>query len=178
MYAKSVEEITIEFLFSRTCALRPSRSSHLKRHGFTSRALPLANTRFVCDVERRGWAAEYWAGQVIQCINDFDSVVGSTVKQEVELQLDKMVAMGVNTITVELRTTAGGSGPFVPPTCPIPSVLGFQWPQPTAMELTNLPAFFDLVHSKGMRILLRLVNTHMEEQPPTNSQTWLGAIHQ
>src|SRR3989441_11105018 len=27
-----------------------------------------------------------------------------------------------------------------------------------------------------MRILLRLTNTHMEEQPPTNSATWLGAI--
>src|SRR4029077_13255661 len=23
---------------------------------------------------------------------------------------------------------------------------------------------------------LRLVNTHMEQQPPTNSQTWIGAI--
>ena len=37
--------------------------------------------------ERRGWAAEYWSGQVIRDFNTFDSVVGSTVAEEVELQL-------------------------------------------------------------------------------------------
>jgi hypothetical protein len=37
-------------------------------------------------------------------------------------------------------------------------------------------AFLDLVNSKGMKVWLRLVNNHMEEQPPTNAQTWLGAI--
>ncbi len=38
--------------------------------------------------ERRGWAAEYNAGQVLQTYTQFDSVVGSTVSQEVSLQLD------------------------------------------------------------------------------------------
>ena len=47
---------------------------------------------------------------------------------------------------------------------------------PTSKEITNLIAFFDLVNSKGIKILLRLVNTHMEEQPPTNNATWLNSI--
>jgi hypothetical protein len=128
--------------------------------------------------ERRGWPSEYWPGQVIQSFDQFDAVVGGTVSAEVAIQLDSMRRMGVNAITYELRTadrTADPNG-FVFPTCNIPPVLGLQWPEPTATELSNLVALFDLVHAKGMRILLRLVNTRMEEQPPTNSTTWLGAI--
>src|SRR2546422_3095266 len=51
-------------------------------------------------------------------------------------------------------------------------------PRSTLFPYTTLfrSALFDLAHAKGMRILLRLTNTHMEEQPPTNSATWLGAI--
>ena len=128
--------------------------------------------------ERRGWPAEYSPGQVIQNFDQFDAVVGSTVAAEVALQLDTMREIGVNTITYELRTAdpvyiPGGEG-F--PTCNIQPVLGLQWPEPTSTELKNLVALFDLAHAKGMRILLRLTNTHMEEQPPTNSATWLGAI--
>lgn len=128
--------------------------------------------------ERRGWASEYWPGQVIQTFDQFDAVVGSTVAAEVALQLDTMRRMGVNTITYELRTADPTSipGGFTYPTCNMPPVLGAQWPQPTSTELKNLVALFDLAHAKGMRILLRLTNTHMEEQPPTNSTTWLGAI--
>lgn len=37
-------------------------------------------------------------------------------------------------------------------------------------------AFFDLVDEHGIRIWLRLVNTHMEEVPRTRSRQWLGAI--
>lgn len=130
-------------------------------------------TQFEC----RGWASGYWSGDTIQRWTQFDSVVGSTIAQEVSLQLDRMKAMGVNTITYELRTSdPTNTGSFTPPGCTLPAVLGLQWPQPTSTELTNLVAFFDLVQSKDMRVLLRLVNTHMEEQPPTNSQTWLGAI--
>jgi len=54
--------------------------------------------------------------------------------------------------------------------------VGLQWPQPTPTELINLIAFFNLIHSKGIRVMLMLNNTHMEEQPPTNAQTWLGSI--
>ena len=125
--------------------------------------------------ERRGWPVEYWPGQIIQNFNQFDSVVGHNVSDEVALQLDAMRAMGVNTITIELRT-ADKDGNFTFPTCDIDPALGFQWPQPTATELANLTPFFDLVHSKGMKIILVLVNTHMEQQPPANSQNWLGAI--
>ena len=125
--------------------------------------------------ERRGWASGYWPGQVIQQLNDFDPVVGHTVSEEVALQLDAMRAMGVNTITIELRT-ADQDDNHTFPTCHLNPVLGFQWPQPTATELANLPQLFDLVQSRGMKVILVLVNTHMEEQPPTNSETWLSAI--
>ncbi|MGI8481726.1 MAG: hypothetical protein ACR2MF_06650, partial [Chthoniobacterales bacterium] len=150
--------------------------------------LPDANTplgRFLLpirglytQIERRGWGAEYWSGQLMQTFNNFDSVVGSTPGQEASLQLDKMREMGVNIITFELRTASPtyNPGPFVPPECNIGPVLGFQWPQPTATELSNIVTFFDLAQSKGIHVWLRLVNTHMEEQPPTNSQTWLGSI--
>ena len=128
--------------------------------------------------ERRGWGAEYWPGQVIQNFDQFDAVVGRTVAAEVALQLDSIRGMGVNAITYELRATdpayIPGSDGF--PTCSLPPVLGLQWPQPTSTELKNLVALFDLAHAKGMRILLRLTNTHQEEQPPTNATTWLGAI--
>ena len=125
--------------------------------------------------ERRGWASEYWPGQVIQQFNNFDSVVGHTVSAEVALQLDAMRGMGVNTITIELRTAdTDGNSAF--PTCHVSPPLGSHWPQPTATELANLPLLFNLVQSKGMKIILVLTNTHMEQLPRTNSQTWLRAI--
>ena len=128
--------------------------------------------------ERRGWASEYWSGQVLQRFDSVDAVVGTLVSAEVGLQLDVMHGFGVNTISFELRTADSVyvNDGFTPPTCNIPPVLGLRWPQPTPHELANLVAFFDLVQSKGMRVLLRLVNTHMEEQPPANSGAWLGAI--
>ena len=127
--------------------------------------------------ERRGYPNDYAPGQVIQQFNDFDSIVGHAVKDEVALQLDAMKDMGVNVITCELRTADPTYIPgFVPPTCNSPPVNGFQWPQPTATELTNLRSYLDLIQAKGIQVHLSLVNTHMEEQPPTNSATWLGAI--
>lgn len=137
----------------------------------------LKNVGLWTQFERRGWPAEYWPGQVIQDWDRFDPVVGSTVSQEVSLQLDEMKAMGVNTITIELRTAdSTDTGSFTPPDCNIPPALGFQFPQPTAAELANLPRFFEMVEGKGMKIWLRLVNTHMEQQPRTDSQMWIGAI--
>lgn len=128
--------------------------------------------------ERRGWASEYWPGQVIQQFNITDEVVGHTVREEVALQLDQMKQMGVNTIAYELRSASPPSAPdiFSPPTCTLPPVLGLQYPRPTALELANLVEFFDLLQSKGMKVHLRLVNTHMEEQPPENNTLWIGAI--
>jgi len=137
----------------------------------------LKNAGIYTEFERRGWPSEYHPGQTIQNWTQFDSAIGSTVSQEVSLQLDKIKAMGVNTITFELRTAAPiATENFTPPDCNLAPPLGLQFPQPTATELANLPLFFDMVESKGMKVWLRLTNTHMEEQPPTNSQTWLGAI--
>jgi uncharacterized protein (TIGR03437 family) len=129
--------------------------------------------------EDRGATGGYYPGQTLQHWNDFEPAIQSTVAQEVSLQLDKMKAMGVRAITFAVRTskaTDQPGAPFVPPDCPEPPVLGLNWPQPTSDELTNLKALFDLVQSKGMRIRFGLINMHMEEQPPTNSATWLGAV--
>lgn len=128
--------------------------------------------------DERGAQSGYWNGQLIRSFNDFDPAVGTTVSQEVDSQLDIMRSMGINTITFELRATDSEymPGPFVPPECNIPPPLGLLWPRPTDTELSNLVAFLDMVRCKGMHVFLRLVSTHMEEQPPTNSATWLGAI--
>jgi hypothetical protein len=128
--------------------------------------------------ERRGWASGYWPGQVISDLNSFDDVVGHTVADEVALQLDVMRQMGVNAIAYELRASDPTwiPGPLEPPECNIGPALGVQWPLPTPEEMTNLVAFLDLVHSRGMKVFLRLTNTHMEEQPPTNNATWIGTI--
>src|SRR6185312_2323813 len=86
-------------------------------------------------------------------------------------------AMGINNITFELRATDPTFIPgFTPPTCNLPPALGLLWPHPTALELANLPAFLDLAAAHGMKVTLILNNTHMDEQPPTHSATWLGAI--
>lgn len=132
------------------------------------------------QIERRGVSSTYWSGQVIKEFNDFDPVVGTTVAKEAELQLDAMRAMGINAITWELRNTDSVylPIPYAPPECNLGPGLGLLWPQPTATELANLPAFLDLVQSKGMRVFLRLVNTHMDEEPRTNSETWLRSVLQ
>ncbi len=90
-----------------------------------------------------------------------------------------MKAMGLNSITYALRSAKAEDAvtePFAPPDCPEPLVLGLQWPQPAASDLSNLKALFDLAASKGMRIRLGLQNVHTEEQPPSSAQIWLGAI--
>ncbi|HKA92037.1 MAG TPA: hypothetical protein VKE22_30445 [Haliangiales bacterium] len=139
------------------------------RHRIPDRAL-------VVGFERRGYPSEYWNGQVVQDWNVFDPVVGSTRANEVALELDKMREMGVNVLRFEIRSSDPTDGPFVPPTCLLGPPLGFQYPQPTAQEMTNFRAFLDLAQAKGFKVWLELVNLHMEEQPPTNNQTWLGAI--
>jgi len=142
-----------------------------------SRAEPLKNAGLYVQFEQRGFPNGYWSGDIILKFNDFDSVVNSLVSAEVSLQLDKMKAMGVNTITIELRTADNTTNPRqYPPYCEVHRALGFLFPQPTATELANLTSFFDMVQNKGMKVWLRLVNSHMEQQPPTNSQMWLGAI--
>ena len=67
---------------------------------------------------------------------------------------------------------------FVPPGYHVGLALGLRWPQPTTFEFQNLVRFHDLARAKGMKMLLRLVNTHKEDLPATNSTAWLGAIEQ
>jgi hypothetical protein len=136
--------------------------------------------------DRRGYPNGYYSGDMVRWLGELDSdlanFVGSgnvspTVGAEIAAQLDKMQAMGINTVTLELRATdATFTNSFAPPTCNMGPSLGFLYPQPTLAELANLPVFFDLAKARGMRVLLLLNSTHMEEQPPTNAATWLGAI--
>src|SRR5262249_948162 len=66
--------------------------------------------------EERGVIVQWWPGQVIQLFNTFDSGLGHNVSDEVALQLDKMHGMGVNTITIELRS-ADADGNNIFPIC-------------------------------------------------------------
>jgi hypothetical protein len=125
----------------------------------------------------RGFINGYYTGQVIHDLNNYESSLGHTVAEEVSLQLDEMKKIGVNTICLELRTTdPGWTGGFDYPACNLHVVLGFEYPFPTQTEITNLRALFDLIHNKQIKIMLRLVNTHMEEQPPLNNAQWISAI--
>ena len=128
--------------------------------------------------ERRGWPSGYWSGDVIQKFTDFDDVVGHTVAEEVSQQLDAMRTIGVNTITFELRSTDAVllPPPREAPECNVSPHVGLLWPQPPEEHLANLVPFLDLVHSKGIRVLLRLVNTRMDDRYRTGAETWLGAI--
>ncbi|MBI4499584.1 MAG: Ig domain-containing protein [Gemmatimonadetes bacterium] len=128
--------------------------------------------------ERRGYPNGFWPGHAVRQLDSVDAVIGMTVAAEVNLELDVMKTMGTNTITYELRASDSTewAGPFIPPDCHLGSALGLQWPRPTAFELQQLVKLFDIVQGKGMRVFLRLVNTHMEEVPRTNSTAWLGSI--
>ena len=145
---------------------------------------PLAQAGLFVQFDERGFPNGYYPGQLIQKFTQVDPVVGTTVEAEASLQLDKMKALGVNTITTELRTSDPSCVPESPtgcdstfPSCLISYALGLDWPQPTQTELTNLKSFFDLVQSKGMKINLGLTFMHMDEPAPRpNSQLWLGSI--
>jgi hypothetical protein len=127
--------------------------------------------------DRRGVWSGYWTGQLVKDLNIFESSLGHTVAEEVSLQLDEMKKIGVNTIALELRSSdPGWTGGFDYPACNLNEALGLSYPVPTQSEITNLLTLFDLIHSKQIKIMLRLVNTHMEEQPPLNNTQWISAI--
>ncbi len=150
---------------------------------YTTPILPQASSLVVrglwVQFEQRSYQNGFYDGDLLHQFDGYQSIVGRSVRSEVALQLDKMRAMGVNTIEFELRAADSAYVPgFTPPTCNVPPVLGLQYPQPTSPELSSLTALFDLVQSKGIKIILNLVNTHMEEQPPANNTAWLSAILQ
>lgn len=128
--------------------------------------------------DHRCWPSGYYPGEVIQTWNQMDTCTGTTVAQEISSQLDTMHAMGVNTIAFDLRSADNVSpqAPFAFPNCYITPATGFQYPQPTATELSNFPLFLNMLQSKGMKLRLALVNTHMDETTTTNWQTWVGSI--
>ncbi len=137
--------------------------------------------------DRRGWPNGYYSGDLLHMLGQFDSDlaasvgaanVAATVAAEVDSQLGKMQAMGINRVSLEMRTTDSTyiDDGYMPPTCNLPPALGLLWPQPAPGDLTSLSALLDLVQKHGMKATLILDNVHMEEQPPTNSMTWLGAI--
>jgi hypothetical protein len=104
-----------------------------------------------------------------------DAIADASVQRNVAQQLAHMRAMGVNEIVYEIRSGDGGQPtPF--PDCKLSTWLGPLWPQPTAVELAGLATVFQLARQHGMRVMLFLNSTHMEEQPPANAERWLGAI--
>ena len=115
---------------------------------------------------------------MIKQFTQFDDVVGQTVAEEVSQQLDAMQGIGVNTITFELRSTDSVfiRGPRAYPECNVSPHLGLVWPNPEEEHLANLVSFLDLVESKDMRVLLRLVNTRMDDRYRAASEMWLGSI--
>ena len=139
-------------------------------------ALPIRG--LYVQFDQRGSFSGYWPGQLLRALDSADVVAGTTVLAEASSQLDAMRAMGVNTISYELRSTDSTEWTQgrTPPDCRLGNALGLRWPQPSAFELQHLIRFFDLAQSKGIKVMLRLVNTHMEEQPPLNSMLWLGSI--
>jgi hypothetical protein len=147
----------------------------------------LASRGVWATFDRRGWPNGYYSGDMIRMLERYDAELAAsigaanvkpTVGAEISSQLDRRKAMGVETLTLELRATdATYTGPPVPPSCNVPPALGLLYPQPTAAELANLPKFLDLARAHGMRVLLVLNSTHMEEPAPRpNAQAWLGAI--
>lgn len=128
--------------------------------------------------ERRGYPSGYYTGDLINRFNEYDPVVGHTVAEEISYQLDVIKQMGVNTIAFDLRSSDPSyvPGAFIPPDCNIGPELGLQYPLPKSSEINNLVAFFDLLQSKNLKAIIRLVNTHMEEQSPQDNELWLGTI--
>jgi hypothetical protein len=127
------------------------------------------------QIENRGQPVGYWPGELIR---SFDQ---PAVAAEASDQLDRIKALGVNRFTYELRTADASTAAdncataTTFPSCTVCYALGLRWPEPTTAELTNLQAFFDLVATKGMKIDLLLITTHMEV-PQAQSKGWLGPI--
>ncbi len=143
----------------------------------TVKPAPLAVRGLFAQIEDRGATYGYYGGELLQDWRSTEQGVGIPVESEAAAQFDAMRALGVNTITFELRATDASmsSAGFVPPDCNLPPLLGLTWPTPEADKLANLVSLFDLAQQKGIKIVLFLVNTHME-QPADSNAEWLGPI--
>lgn len=83
--------------------------------------------------------------------------------------------MDVNELTYEMRS-ADGPWPVdsTYPRCERPTTLGPLWPQPTSQQLSGLKTLYGLANQYGMRIMLVLNTTHMDQ--PDSNAPWLRAI--
>jgi hypothetical protein len=117
--------------------------------------------------EHRGAPNGYYSGQLLEEL--------SSARSDVVAQLAAMRAMGVNTLAYEVRS-ADGPWPVdsTYPKCERSTSLGPLWPRPTAAQLAGLKALYGLANQQGMRIMLVLNTTHME-QPESNAE-WLRAV--
>ena len=127
--------------------------------------------------ERLGGQGGFWNGELLKQWDSVDATAGVKVSDAVAQQMDVMRGIGINAISFQIvGTDSTSTGSSTPPACYIPPLGGARWPQPTALELTNLVKFFDLAQQKGIRILLELSHTHFEESPPDHATTWLTAL--
>lgn len=129
--------------------------------------------------ERRGYPNGYYSGDAIKDFHQQDQLVPSLglVSDELASQMDVIRGMGVNTITFELRssdTTLVMGATY--PNCNVSPSVGLTYPQPDSASLANLRDFLDLAQSKGLKVMLRLVNMHMDADARAGSQQWLGSI--
>jgi hypothetical protein len=120
--------------------------------------------------EHRGAEQGYNSGELLEVIDR------PSVRADLVAQFEHMRALGVNAFVYEMRS-ADGPWPVNSdfPACQLPTALGPTWPQPTAVQLSGLQTLFALAHRFGMRVILDLNTTHMEQDAAGNAQ-WLGAI--
>ncbi len=122
------------------------------------------------NFEHRGAQQGYKSGELLEVIDQ------PSVRADVVAQLEHMRALGVNEFVYEMRS-ADAPWPVNSdfPACQLPTALGPSWPQPTAIQLSGLQTVFALARQLGMRVILILNTTHMEQGAAGNAQ-WLGAI--
>ena len=117
--------------------------------------------------EHRGARQGYNSGELLEVLDQ------ASVRADVVAQLEQMRALGVNEFVYEMRS-ADGPWPVNSdfPACQRSAALGPTWPQPTAVQLAGLQTLFGLAHQFGMRVILILNTTHMEQGATGNAQ-WL-----
>ena len=119
--------------------------------------------------EHRGASSGYHAGELLEGIS------GAGAKSDVVVQLKVMRSMGVNQLAYEMRSADGPwPGASAYPACKRSTSLGPLWPQPTAAQIAGLRTLYGLANQHGMRVMLLLNTTHME-QPESNAQ-WLRSV--